>query len=144
MLRIVIVFLAIAASVTANGCGRVLTVLRYNSLPTEEERTPPPYGGLCLDLQILAYLPREVVAGEHTEGVIGAGELILWGCLWMVDLPFTAIVDTLALPGALSAMQQRAAKGLPGMSPWLPMTSDPQDLSATLGTPSEQPPPPQN
>jgi uncharacterized protein YceK len=95
------------AAVTASGCGTLVNLRplpAYPQVPGEGATWAAPkkiYGGVAFDAHAGAGLLQEATL-DPPKGLLGA-------YVWGVDLPLSAVGDTLTLPVTIRAALQRDA-----------------------------------
>jgi uncharacterized protein YceK len=109
-LRAVAVY-AVLASCVASGCG---TLCDRGAGPCPKARESRIYGGVRTDLAAIAENPTSP-----------------WNALVVLDLPISAVADTLSLPGQLSSTRKKTGK------PSRSVTTE--DLSESQSDESESP-----
>jgi uncharacterized protein YceK len=103
--------LASAALWVICGCGTLLDAVVRDSKEGHASN-PSVYGGVQFDAHALSATPELFRAPDQ-------GPMLAALCVafWVVDLPISAIADTLALPFSLSAAYARPSNSEPAGSP---------------------------
>lgn len=95
---------AIAVSVCMSGCGTLFNVVNY-------EIPPQPELSIWKEGPVVA--PRKIYGGVALDGEIGKswiedGIILPTVGIWLVDLPLSAVGDTLTLPLTIPAAIDRS------------------------------------
>jgi uncharacterized protein YceK len=93
-----LVFLLAATVPVLSGCGTVVNLSRPGGNPFYEFRSQPEiYGGVCEDMRWAWTLVSDSPSGSYP--VAGkVAQLVVAPCVLCIDLPLSAVADTLTLP----------------------------------------------
>jgi uncharacterized protein YceK len=96
--RILIVLIAMGSALPPAGCGTLCdhTFLLDESPESAGANLPMPYGGVRNDARSIACTVKSIATLDTSDHTIAESAIL--GTFLTIDLPFSAIADTIALP----------------------------------------------
>lgn len=103
-----------------NGCGTLLHISSPHGNPDCDPSKPEIYGGVSQDVNWAWQLRSDAPSGSYPAAVKIA-QLVVAPCVLCIDLPLSAVADTLTLPvtlrSALNADKLQPASALEQVTP---------------------------